>query len=106
MNKRRNLSGPEKKRVAASGGWKCGKCESLLPSNFEIDHKIPLWKGGIDGAPNLWALCSSCHSIKTEDETIERIKNKHKTLAFLECNKCDAKLSPFFIHKCQEKNVC
>lgn len=99
--KRKSLSGPEKKRIAAEGGWRCGMCENLLPSCFEIDHKIPLWKGGEDNASNMWALCSACHAQKTENETIERIKKKTKSIHYLECNICNSKVSPFFIHNCK-----
>lgn len=98
--KRKNLSGPEKKRIAASGGWRCGMCENLLPSCFEIDHKIPLWNNGPDEPSNMWALCSGCHSQKTEDETIQRINKKCRTSNYLLCNFCECKVSPFFLHKC------
>lgn len=100
--KRKHLSGPEKKRIAANGKWACGMCFNMLPSSFEIDHIVPLWKGGNDDSSNMWALCSACHSIKTEDETIERIKNKTKLLTFLECSFCGQKLSPYFSHKCSK----
>ena len=98
--KRKSLSGPEKKRIAASGGWRCGMCEELLPSCFEIDHKIPLWCGGPDDCTNMWALCSGCHSQKTEEETIQRIKKNFKPSNYLICNFCNCKVSPYFIHKC------
>ena len=98
--KRKSLSGPEKKRIAAGGEWRCGICKELLPSNFEIDHKIPLWKNGEDHESNMWALCATCHSKKTEDETIERIKINSKKTKILTCNFCDSKVSPYFIHKC------
>ena len=98
--KRKNLSGPEKKRIAASGAWRCGMCNELLPSCFEIDHKIPLWNGGPDETENMWALCSGCHSKKTEEETIQRVNKKSKKINYLECNVCGYKVSPYFIHKC------
>jgi hypothetical protein len=96
---RKSLSGPEKKRIAANGLWRCGMCDELLPSNFEIDHKIPLWNGGADESCNMWALCAKCHSEKTEQETIERLKNPVQN--YLVCNKCNFKVSPYFLHKCQ-----
>jgi hypothetical protein len=98
--KRKSLSGPEKKKIAASRGWRCGMCGELLPSCFEIDHQIPLWDGGLDESSNMWALCSGCHSQKTEDETIKRIKRNCKTSNYLTCNLCNCNVSPYFIHKC------
>ncbi len=32
---------------------------------MEIDHIIPLWKGGADHQDNMQLLCPDCHSIKT-----------------------------------------
>ena len=101
--KRKSLSGPEKKRIAAEGGWRCGMCTELLPSCFEIDHKIPLWKNGPDEASNMWALCSLCHAKKTEEETIERIKKPSAVTNVLVCNMCSATVSPYFLHKCSQK---
>ena len=100
--KRKCLTGPEKKRIAASSKWTCGLCFLVLPSNFEIDHKVPLWKGGLDEYTNMWALCPSCHSVKTEGETIERIKKKHSKTetCILLCQKCNFFVSPYFVHKC------
>ena len=101
--KRKSLSGPEKKRIAASDGWRCGMCKELLPSCFEIDHKIPLWDGGADCSTNMWALCSGCHSKKTEGETIQRIKKNEQASHYMICNRCQCKVSPYFIHRCLKK---
>ena len=95
---KRNVSSQKKKIIAASGEWKCGMCRELLPSHFEIDHIRPLWKNGTNDQSNLWALCSNCHAKKTEQETIER--NENTIQKFLYCNKCDRKVSPYFLHKC------
>lgn len=65
---------PVKKQVAARQCWKCYTCEEMLQSSFQVDHTIPLWAGGKDDESNLTALCANCHSIKTQNEAIERRK--------------------------------
>ena len=65
---------PVKKQVAARQFWKCHSCNQMLQSSFQVDHTIPLWMGGEDNESNLTALCANCHSIKTQNEAIERRK--------------------------------
>jgi hypothetical protein len=66
------MSEVTKKQVAASQKWTCGECFDLLSSSFEVDHTVPLWKQGADEKENLRALCSNCHSQKTQAEALER----------------------------------
>lgn len=62
-----------KKIVAARQQWKCSECRELLESTYQIDHTIPLWKGGLDCfETNATALCPKCHAVKTQREGIER----------------------------------
>jgi len=42
--------------------------------NYEIDHKIPLWKGGSNRISNLQVLSSSAHEVKTKREATQRAK--------------------------------
>jgi 5-methylcytosine-specific restriction endonuclease McrA len=58
----------ERHCVAAHQGWQCNMCNDLLPSCFDIDHEIPLFKGGADAFHNLQALCVPCHRNKTAAE--------------------------------------
>ena len=37
----------------------------LLDATYEIDHIIPLYKGGNNEISNLEALCRNCHGNKT-----------------------------------------
>ena len=69
---RRNVSNSMKKIVASLQKWKCGDCANLLDFTYEIDHKIPLFKGGLNSRDNLIALCRLCHGRKT----ILEINNK------------------------------
>ena len=49
-----------------AAGWRCRECGAY---GNEVDHIIPLRKGGAPRAPeNLACLCARCHSIKTRTE--------------------------------------
>lgn len=54
--------------VAAQQGWQCNICDRLLTSAYDIDHNVPLFKGGADEYFNLQALCVECHRNKTAAE--------------------------------------
>ncbi|MFE5621736.1 HNH endonuclease [Streptomyces virginiae] len=47
----------------------CGTCavclREFLPSGVDIDHIIPLARGGEDVDSNVQVLCKSCHKAKT-----------------------------------------
>lgn len=64
-NNRRSVSDSTKKIVASSQSWKCNKCIETLDYTYEIDHIIPLYKGGNNDIKNLQALCRNCHGKKT-----------------------------------------
>ena len=107
----RRLTGIEKRRVAAAHAWRCAICKELLPSNYEIDHILPLSEGGADrDTANLQPLCQPCHAKKTDDETIMRLrrleadKNTDKDTVrqrVLVCTKCGCSVSPYFVHLCK-----
>jgi 5-methylcytosine-specific restriction protein A len=67
----RNVSNITKKIVASNQGWHCGHCHTQLDFTYEIDHIIPLFRGGTNDTRNLIALCRNCHGKKT---IMERIK--------------------------------
>ena len=71
---KRNVSSLTKKMVASNQQWKCGgSCNQTLDYTYEIDHHIPLFKGGSNEISNLIALCRNCHGKKTllENNNIE-----------------------------------
>ena len=49
--------------VIRRDGFQCVKCLSLGP--LEVDHIIPVAKGGSWEPSNLQTLCSECHRLKT-----------------------------------------
>jgi len=61
----RQVSPLLKKKVAADQEWRCGHCKAVLDASYEVDHTIPLFKGGSNDAQNLVALCRNCHGKKT-----------------------------------------
>jgi 5-methylcytosine-specific restriction endonuclease McrA len=61
----RSITTGQKKKVAASQRWMCVRCDKLLDATYEIDHIVPLFKGGGNDMDNLNALCRECHGTKT-----------------------------------------
>lgn len=66
---RRIFSEFEKQSIASSHDYKCNTCNTdLVEREFDIDHKIPLNKGGKNSVENLQPLCKTCHKQKTAKE--------------------------------------
>ena len=42
----------------------CACCKRDVRSGFEVDHVVPISKGGSDGPENLQILCSRCNKLK------------------------------------------
>ena len=70
---KRNVNGFLSKRVASGQDWKCQICNQKLDETYEIDHIIPLFKGGSNDRENLQALCPNCHKKKTIDDLLYNI---------------------------------
>jgi 5-methylcytosine-specific restriction endonuclease McrA len=66
--RRRRVSEKNKKIVASRQSWRCSECRALLNSTYQVDHKIPLYKGGSNAISNLFAMCVSCHAKKTQKD--------------------------------------
>ncbi|KAG5181010.1 hypothetical protein JKP88DRAFT_279159 [Tribonema minus] len=52
--------------------WLCPLCVSPLGNAVDVDHVVPLWRGGADLPSNLQVLCLSCHRRKTSLEAAAR----------------------------------
>jgi hypothetical protein len=66
----RRVNNTVKKVIASNQKWQCGRCYNLLDASYEIDHVIPLYKGGTNNMDNLMALCRNCHGNKTIEDSM------------------------------------
>ena len=98
----RTLTQYEKRIVGARARWKCASCDSMLSATYEVDHIIPLHRGGDDHIDNCQALCRECHSRKTQIEEVERLTARpfSDRPPPLQCTRCFHVLSPYFRHSC------
>lgn len=76
MGKRIRLSPLQRLTILSQQSYCCVgiQCQGqtlMPPLGMEIDHVIPLHRGGSNAWENLAALCATCHAIKTNME-IER----------------------------------
>ena len=48
----------------------CRMCDAagLVTAAQEVDHIVPLHRGGTDDPDNLQGLCKPCHAIKTAED--------------------------------------
>ena len=59
----------QKKVCAEKHGWRCAcGCNKPLDASFEVDHIVPLSRGGTNHMSNLQPLRASCHKLKTSIE--------------------------------------
>ena len=65
LARRQYISPLVKKRVAARQRWRCAVCKELLDETFEIDHIVPLFRGGTNDEINLQTLCKRDHTLKS-----------------------------------------
>lgn len=78
MKKRRKIWPDERKRFIAQAGGVCIYCKRLYNpiaakynkkkffSDWEIDHIIPLSRGGNNADSNLHAVCKRCNQLKSD----------------------------------------
>ena len=72
-NRRTKMPEPKRRKIAARQDWKCanpdGNCTLKGElQEYDVDHVIPLLKGGPDDESNLQAICPACHRKKTEND--------------------------------------
>jgi hypothetical protein len=101
MSKSRKLRESTKKIVAYNQQYKCFDCKQLLPPSFQCDHVIPYSVSRDDSIDNLQALCSNCHSNKSQRENIRIIQFKN-----LVSKNLDLKICWFCIETYEENHIC
>jgi hypothetical protein len=54
-------------------GYRCCLCgKTAKETKLEVDHKIPVAKGGTDSLNNLWTLCVDCNRGKSDLSITEK----------------------------------
>jgi hypothetical protein len=69
---RASISAVIERRVRAAAGNRCGYCLSpqhLVMARLEIEHIVPLAKGGSNAEANLWVACPICNRYKSDKTT-------------------------------------
>ena len=68
--RRKRITPFQAKRVAARQQWRCATCGELLQEDFEVDHIVPLHRGGSfdNYIDSLQALHKRCHLLKNSLE--------------------------------------
>ncbi len=58
------------KPAAAKQKWRCAMCGALLQEDFEVDHIVPLHRGGSfdNNIDSLQALRKRCHMLRNSLE--------------------------------------
>jgi len=79
-SRRTKMPEPKRRKIAARQDWKCanpdGNCTLKGElQEYDVDHVIPLLKGGPDNESNMQALCPACHRRKTENDNHIKINN-------------------------------
>jgi hypothetical protein len=85
------------RRVRAAARNRCGYCLSpqhLVMARLEIEHIIPLAKGGANDESNLWLSCPLCNRSKS-DQTMARDPSTGQTVPLF-----NPRLQPWFEHFC------
>ena len=76
--KRRAFSALERAKFYAAANGQCAKCTRTIPhaDDWDLDHRIPLSRGGTNDDENMQVLCSWCHDGKTEGDVSGAAKDK------------------------------
>jgi len=65
--KRKAISKRIRLLILERDGYRCCLCgRTAKETKLEVDHKIPVAKGGTDSLNNLWTLCIDCNRGKSD----------------------------------------
>jgi 5-methylcytosine-specific restriction endonuclease McrA len=67
--RRRPIPAEVERRVRAAAQNRCGYClgpQHLVLARLQIEHIIPIAKGGADNEANLWLACPICNGHKSD----------------------------------------
>ena len=71
-----------RRQVLDRDGWRCRACGR--PGRLEVDHVLPLERGGTNDLSNLQTLCPGCHIRKTRTERRPQSAEQQEWRAFAE----------------------
>ena len=76
--KRRIFTVLERAKFFARANGHCEKCTRKIPTHddWDLDHTIPLSRGGTNEDHNMQVLCSWCHDDKSSDDLSGAAKDK------------------------------
>lgn len=63
-----SISRKLREKIKESARHRCGYCQmpaELIYTQIEIEHIVPVSKGGTDDEENLWLACSNCNTYKS-----------------------------------------
>jgi len=106
MIRRRTVNAHKKRIVGARAKWHCEYCGEMLDETFEVHHVEQFALGGSDELENLKACCRACHGKITIRQELARVERKQRAAQSctsrppLSCIRCDAVVSPYFVHRC------
>lgn len=65
--RRRGISKKLRLLILERDGYRCCLCgKTAKETKLEVDHKVPVAKGGKDSLDNLWTLCIDCNRGKSD----------------------------------------
>lgn len=68
---RKRSSTRDLKYLGTNQIWRCNGCFAFIGRDSQVDHVIPLSRGGSDDWCNKQILCAGCHSDKTAGEVFK-----------------------------------
>ena len=78
-----------RKPVAERQRMQCFRCQTQLPTDFNIHYKLPLVVGGALSRDNIEALCTDCHLRKLRHDKRVTCHVKHKYKFYMTCEVCN-----------------
>jgi 5-methylcytosine-specific restriction endonuclease McrA len=62
-------------QIGAAQRWRCAICKCSVRDKYDLDHIIPLAKGGAHHRKNVQLLCPTCNRRKGAKDPIEYMQS-------------------------------
>lgn len=87
--RRRTFTMKQRKEIYRKTEGHCYLCGEFVDfDSFEIEHKIPVSKGGSDELDNVWCACAQCNTIKHDIGYNDFVKKITKIFMYQMGKKC------------------